>query len=131
MPVQMPISELKGLSVVVDDVVYHPGLETPEDAPHPFVYFITVHNRSKCEVVLKGRKWVLREDGSRQMRVLEGDGIVGSTPVLKPDDSFSYNSYHTIAADSEASGAFFGQIPDGTVVAARIPPFRMTIPRGV
>jgi len=122
------IPELDGLRVQVDDVVFCPTLEAPAEEPFPFVYFITVKNQSKHTVVLKGRKWVVRQsDGT--CRVVEGDGIVGSQPRLEPDDSFSYNSYHTIASDSVAEGAVFGELEDGTRVAARIPRFKMKVPQ--
>ena len=49
-------------------------------------------------------------------------------PVLAPDEDFSYNSYHVIAGNGTAEGAFFGQTDDGAWVFARIPQFRLEVP---
>ena len=93
---QGDFTEFQGLRVNVDEVVYMPGLDAPGDKPHPFVYFITIHNDSPMPVTLKARKWVVRELGG-EVTVVEGDGIVGQTPTIDPGGNFSYNSYHVIA----------------------------------
>lgn len=119
--------ELEGLKVNIDKVVYMPSLEGCPDRPHPFVYFITIQNESPETVVIKGRKWVVR-DCHGQTVVVEGDGVVGRFPRLTPGEAFSYNSYHTVGADSVAEGAFIGVTDEGTAVVTRIPPFRLEIP---
>lgn len=119
--------ELEGLEVRVEDVIYMPSLDAPDDRPHPFVYFMTIVNRSAERVVIRGRKWVVREDGG-QVTVVEGDGVVGQTPVLGPGEDFAYNSYHVTAGSAAAEGAFFGTTEAGEPVFARIPPFRLEVP---
>lgn len=122
-----PITELNGLRATIDRVVYAPQLEAPPDRPHPFVYFITIHNDSLETVTIKGRKWVVTDsDGSTI--VVEGDGVVGKFPRLAPGESFSYNSYHIIGSDSTAEGSFFGVTDDGVPVFTRIPAFEMRAP---
>ena|SRR5688572_9181751 len=120
-------TELEGLRVTVDRVVYMPHLEAPADRPHPFVYFITIHNDSPDTVTIKGRKWVVTDASGHQV-VVEGDGVVGKFPRLEPGENFSYNSYHVIASDSVAIGSFFGIKEDGAPVFTRIPPFEMRAP---
>ena len=120
-------TELPGLRVNVDRVVHMPQLEAPPDRPHPFVYFITVSNESPVPVTIKGRKWVVT-DAEGKCVVIEGDGVVGEFPYLKPKNQFSYNSYHTIGSDSVAEGAFFGVTDAGEPVFTRIPRFEMRVP---
>ena len=122
------ITELPGLRVTVDRVVYVPHLEAPVERPCPFVYFITIHNESPRTVTIRGRKWVVTDSTDHRI-VVEGDGVVGKFPRLIPGEKFSYNSYHTIGADSVAEGAFFGVTDDGARVFTRIPPFEMRVPR--
>lgn len=120
-------TELAGLRVKVDRVVHTPQLEAPPDRPHPFVYFITVINESQVPLTIKGRKWVVTDAEGRCV-VIEGDGVVGEFPYLKPQTQFSYNSYHTIGSDSVAEGAFFGVTDSGDPVFTRIPRFEMRVP---
>jgi ApaG protein len=119
--------ELNGLSVTVDRVAFMPHLDAPPDKPFPFAYFITIHNDSTETVTVRGRKWVV-SDTTGETIVVEGDGVVGKTPRLEPGQKFSYNSYHVIASDSVAEGAFIGITEDGQPVVVRIPRFEMQSP---
>lgn len=121
------IREFEGLRVKVDDVVYMPSLDAPQDKPHPFVYFISIHNDSPVPVTIRGRKWVVQEDQG-EIAVVEGDGVVGQTPVIEPGGHFSYNSYHVVSRGAVASGAFFGEVTTGDWIYARIPEFRLEVP---
>lgn len=119
--------ELPGFTTTVDEVIYMASLETPPDRPYAFVYFITISNRSSVPLTIKGRKWII-ESKNREKLVVEGDGVVGQMPYLRPGEEFSYNSYHVIATDSAATGAFLAVTDDGQPVLARIPRFEMQVP---
>lgn len=121
------IREFVELRVKVDDVVYMPSLDAPPEKPHPFVYFISIHNDSPVPVTIRGRKWVVRE-ANGEVVVVEGDGVVGQTPVIEPGGHFSYNSYHVVARAAIASGAFFGETATGEWIFTRIPEFRLDVP---
>jgi ApaG protein len=122
-----PLREFEDLHVSVDDVIYMPGLETSPHKPHPFVYFISIHNDSPVTVTLRGRKWVVQEDGG-EVSVVEGAGVVGQTPVIHPGEHFSYNSYHVVARPAKVTGSFFGETASGEWIFARIPEFSRKIP---
>lgn len=122
-----PIHEFDQLHVSVDDVIYMPNLDTPKDKPHPFVYFISIHNNSNTPVTIRARKWVVREDHG-ETTVVEGSGVVGQTPTIEPNQHFSYNSYHVVAGPATVSGAFFGETAAGERIFARIPEFRLATP---
>ncbi len=119
---------LPGLTARLDKLVYHHGGKSlPEDRPHAFVYFITIHNGSDRTVTLLGRKWVIqREDGTHE--VLEGDRIVGETPRLPPGEHFSYNSYHVTAVNAQAKGCFHGIDESGARIHVSLPTFALVIP---
>ena len=123
------IRELEGLRATIDRVIFMPHLDAPEDRPYPFVYFITIHNDSPETVQIRGRKWIVT-DAEDYRVVVEGDGVVGKFPHLRTGEHFSYNSYHVIATDSIAEGAFFGTTDDGGRVFTRIPSFEMRVPAG-
>ena len=120
--------KLDSLHVTLDRLVYTPKLETPAERPHAFAYYLTIENQSGETVTIRGRKWVVTDEGGQRI-VIEGDGVVGKTPRLEPGERFSYHSYHVIATDSVAEGAFFAVSEAGEAVATLIPRFEMKVPR--
>jgi ApaG protein len=123
----MEIRELPGLDVNVDNVVHRPDIDAPPDRPYAFEYFITIRNDSDETVTIKGRKWVVT-DSDGQRLVVEGDGVVGSFPRLRPGEHFSYSSHHVIGSDSFAEGAYIGLTDAGRPVITRIPRFDLQVP---
>ena len=124
--VSLVFRELTDLRVTIDKIVYVPTLEAPPDRPYPFVYFITIDNQSPETVTIRGRKWVITDQLGQKI-VVEGDGVVGEFPRLRPGERFSYNSYHVIGTDSAAEGAFIGISDQGPFIV-RIPRFEMRVP---
>jgi ApaG protein len=122
-----PIRELPGLWVSLDRVEYNPHEEGTPDRPYGFVYHITIHNDSPRVVTIKGRKWVVTNADNSKL-VIEGDGVVGECPRLTPGTQFHYQSYHLIASNSVAEGAYLGQVENGERVFTRIPQFKMEVP---
>ncbi len=124
----MPDSfDLPGLRAKLDRLVYyHDGEQLPSDAPHAFIYFISISNLSDRTVTLHGRRWILNEASGHQ-QVIEGEGIVGKEPTLAPGETFSYNSYHMTHCDCTAKGSFHGVDSDGRTIHCRIPEFEMKI----
>jgi len=118
---------MDALRVTLDKLVYAPGFETPAERPHAFAYHLTIENLSEEAVTIQGRKWVVT-DRHGHRTVVEGEGIMGKKPRLGPGERFSFHSYHAIATDSAAEGAFFALNESGGRVVARIPRFEMRIP---
>jgi ApaG protein len=124
-----PFIQPPGLRVTVDKVVYHPKAEAPSDRPHCFVYFITIHNDTELAVTIKARKWVVTNEHG-EITALEGEGVVGQSPLIPPGESWSYNSFHLLdTATAVAEGSYLGLDAEGRRVLARIPKFRMDVPR--
>ncbi len=123
-----PPIELPGLEVVLDRLVHHLDAERyPAETPHAFIYFLTIRNLSDRTVKLLGRKWVIEHDDG-EMVVVEGDKIVGQTPLLAPGEKFSYNSFHLAGTNCRARGSFHGLDEFENRVFVKIPPFNMKIP---
>ncbi|CAA6695043.1 MULTISPECIES: Co(2+)/Mg(2+) efflux protein ApaG [unclassified Lentimonas] len=123
-----PSKELYGLRATLDRLVYFRDPETRDsDAPHAFIYFITIANLSSSTVTLNGRRWVIKGADGHQ-NVFEGQGIVGKFPTLAPGESFSYNSHHTTTGNCTAEGSFHGIDSGDEPIHVRIPSFEMTIP---
>lgn len=121
-------TELAGLDVTLDRLVYRDAKEVSPDRPHCFVYFLTIHNRSPRTITIKGRKWVVSNACGNTV-VVEGDGVVGQTPTLPPGGDFSYNSQHFIESKhASAEGSYLGLDETGQRVLVRIPRFEMIVP---
>ena len=120
--------EPEGLEVTVDRVAYYPGLESPPDRPHSFVYFISIHNNTNVPVTIKGRKWVVT-NARGEITAVEGDGVVGQFPTIEPGEKFSYNSRHVLdTLTGVAEGSYLGVDGMGRKVVTRIPRFKMKVP---
>ena len=122
-----PLQEREGLSARVDRVEYAPDFDAPPDRPHPFVYSVTVLNDSALPVTIKARKWVITDLANGHCHVVEGDGVAGRSPRLLPGEMFSYDSYHVVAADSTAEGAFLAWEDGGRPLLVRVPTFSMYV----
>ena len=120
--------ELPGLRVTVDQVVYQPDAQTPEDRPHCFVYFISIRNDSDTAVTIKGRKWVVKNTKG-EVTAVEGDGVVGQCPHIEPGAKFTYNSYHLLdTLSAVAEGSYLGVDATGRKIITLIPKFKMVVP---
>lgn len=56
-----------------------------------FGYKITIENQSKDVVQLNSRYWNVY-DALNNLEIVEGEGVVGRKPVLKPGEFHTYNS---------------------------------------
>jgi ApaG protein len=73
------------------EVKYWPQHSMPRENHYFFVYFITIRNKSNVSVQLLRRHWDIF-DSIGDKRVVDGDGVVGETPLLEPGQKFEYNS---------------------------------------
>ncbi|MDD7914943.1 Co2+/Mg2+ efflux protein ApaG [Polaribacter ponticola] len=56
-----------------------------------FAYFITIENKSSETVKLTHRMWEIF-DSLNNTEIVNGEGVIGQTPILKPNDNYSYSS---------------------------------------
>lgn len=56
-----------------------------------FAYFITIENKSLDTVKLTNRFWKIF-DSLNKTEIVNGEGVIGQTPILKPNDNYSYSS---------------------------------------
>jgi len=118
-------TEIEGLSAVLDKVVYRFDPDNaPEGRPHIFIYFMTIRNDSLETVTILGRRWVIQCRDCRTF-IIEGDGIVGEKPRLRPGESYSFNSFHMLPTSAYATGSFHGVDANGGHILVRIPPFSL------
>ena len=56
-----------------------------------FGYKITIENQSKDSVQLSSRHWQVF-DALNNIEIIDGEGVIGKKPVIKPGESHTYSS---------------------------------------
>ena len=117
-----------GITVSID-VDYVP----PSDhghGPGRYVWTYRVHlaNDSDDTVQLRTRHWDIIDAGGR-LQVVEGEGVVGETPVLHAGERYSYTSGCPLTTPSGTmSGWYMFERGDGSWIKVIIPAFSLDIP---
>ncbi len=110
------------------EVEYVPQDEHPGDDRHVWAYHITMSNGGAFTVQLKTRHWTIT-DAMGRVQEVEGPGVVGETPVLKPGDSYTYSSGCPLTTSSGAmSGYYMFERADGVPLRVIIPAFSLDLP---
>ena len=94
-----------------------------------FIYEININNKSDNVFQLMSRHWEI-SDANGNTQVIEGEGVVGERPILKPGDSFSYNSFCPIKTEFGTMSGFytFEEQETGVLYKGIIPEFALVIP---
>jgi ApaG protein len=73
--------------------VYNKEQSDPPMRKHCFQYTIKITNSSPTDTIqLLGRRFEIQTVGSSMKDVVQGEGVTGRTPVLKPGEVFEYTS---------------------------------------
>lgn len=93
-----------------------------------WVYHIRIENHSDDTVQLMTRHWRIT-DGRGQVNVVEGEGVVGEQPVLKPGESHDYVSGCPLGTShGRMEGYYTFRLSGGKSVRAAIPVFPLAAP---
>lgn len=88
-----------------------------------FGYFVRIDNRGSAEVQLLRRHWHIQDSQGRVQEV-EGEGVVGKTPVIAPGDSHEYNSFCIIETfEGAMEGTYLMERELGSRFKVNIPRF--------
>ena len=96
---------------------------------HVFAYFVRIENTGSRSAQLFWRHWKIHDILSGDQEV-EGEGVVGESPVLNPGDVHEYHSFCVLEGRSgHMEGFFHFRREDGSVFRARIERFELRVPR--
>ena len=102
---------------------------SPENGYYFWAYTINLTNRGDETVQLKTRHWRITDAGGRLQEV-QGAGVVGEQPVLRPGEHFEYTSGAAIETPvGTMRGSYQMVAEDGTRFDASIPEFTLSVPR--
>lgn len=92
-----------------------------------FSYQITIENHSKDSVQLLSRHWEIF-DALNPVEVVDGEGVIGKKPVLKPGESHTYTSGCLLASPFGSMRGYFNMVNFTSTRNFRVivPTFRMS-----
>lgn len=93
-----------------------------------WAYHIRIENSGDMACQLLTRRWLIR-DARGALQVVEGEGVVGEQPVVKPGESYDYVSGCPLSTSSGSMIGSFNMIgEDGSRFDVAIPKFRLSAP---
>ncbi len=93
-----------------------------------FAYFIRIENVGDATAQLFWRHWKIHDARAGDQEV-EGKGVVGQLPVLRPGDVHEYNSFCVLEGPrGHMEGFYHFRREDGSVFRAPIPRFALRAP---
>ena len=94
-----------------------------------FAYTITIRNVGEVAARLMTRHWVIR-DANGKVQEVQGDGVVGEQPHLKPGEGFRYTSGAMLETSLGTMGGSYMMVTDdGAEFRAPIDDFLLSVPR--
>lgn len=100
----------------------------PATGEYVWSYTVEIENGTETTWQIMRRHWRIVDAEGRQQTV-EGDGIVGQQPVLKPGEVFRYTSGAPLAAPSGVmAGAYDLEADGGGILTVEIPVFSLDSP---
>ena len=94
-----------------------------------FGYKITIENQGKDSVQLTSRFWKIK-DALNRTEIVEGEGVIGKKPVLKPGESHTYKSGCLLTSPFGAMSGFYSMVNFTSTRKFRvaIPSFKLSAP---
>lgn len=94
-----------------------------------FSYAVTIENNSQDSIQLLSRFWLIK-DSLHPIEIVEGEGVIGKTPVLHPGSVFTYQSNCILKSEIGAmKGHYtFRNLNSSQLIKARIPCFQLCTP---
>ena len=94
-----------------------------------WAYQVEIENRGAREIQLVSRHWVIT-DGLNRTEEVNGPGVVGEQPSLKPGEAYRYVSACPLKTPSGLMhGAYRMLTPDGDCFDVAIPVFSLDLPQ--
>jgi ApaG protein len=101
----------------------------PDQERFVFAYTITITNAGSVPAKLLSRHWLIIDSNGKAQEV-QGKGVIGKQPHLKPGESFQYSSGAMIETPVGVMQGNYLMISDnGEDFKASIPQFTLSIPR--
>jgi ApaG protein len=119
----------KNKIIIAASPQFIPSQSLPSQGRFVFAYTITITNAGLVPAKLLTRHWIIT-DANGKVEEVNGDGVVGEHPYLRPGESFSYTSGAMLETPvGVMQGKYIMRSDDGDDFSATIPQFTLSIPR--
>ena len=109
-------------------VSFMPEQSDPDGGRWFWLYHIRIENRSTRRLALRTRHWRIT-DSRGMVNLVDGEGVVGETPILAPGQTHDYVSGCPLATPHGSMEGFYTFHTDaGEPVEIRIPFFPLAAP---
>ena len=100
----------------------------PTEGRFVFAYTITIRNEGQVAARLMTRHWIIT-DANGKVQEVQGEGVVGEQPHLKPGQGFRYSSGAILETPVGVMQGSYRMVADGgEVFDAPIAPFTLAMP---
>jgi len=125
----MAVLTTKGVTIEVQSF-YQKKHSSPIENKFIHAYKVTITNEKNCVIKLLERSWTI-VDACGEVRNVEGVGVIGKQPELKPGQSHSYVSWSPLATElGKMSGYYtFTELDSDITFLAYIPEFKLIYPQ--
>lgn len=102
-------------------------LSVSDENNYVWQYDILIENLGKEEIQLVSRYWKIVDSGGT-VKEIEGEGVVGQKPILKPGEKFNYSSHANLRTPSGIMLGKFRIISKNEEFEIAIPAFSLDSP---
>jgi ApaG protein len=106
--------------------VYLEGESSPETHKHVYAYFIKIQNMGSQSVRLLRRYWQIMDSGG-DTHEIDGEGVIGIQPKIKPNGKYEYNSFCVLNSYHGSMQGYYTmkRLQDGSLIEVDIPKFAL------
>ncbi|NVK53878.1 MAG: Co2+/Mg2+ efflux protein ApaG [Flavobacteriaceae bacterium] len=115
-----------GIKISVE-ASYNGVIQKATDVLHFFSYKITITNTSNFTVQLLSRFWEIT-DTLNNKEFVEGKGVIGKTPIITPNQTFSYQSNCFLLGETGTMKGYYTMLDKkaNSLFKVYIPTFQLT-----
>lgn len=126
----MSIQTIDEHKIAIDVATSYVAAQSDPDLQrYVFTYTVTIRNEGASPSKLLARHWIITDANGKSQEV-QGDGVVGEQPYLRPGESFEYTSWTMIETPVGSMGGSYNMLSDeGVHFKAPIQTFTLSIPR--
>ncbi len=107
---------------------YVPEQSSPKSHRYVFAYTVRIENEGQGPAQLRSRHWIIT-DADGKIDEVQGPGVVGQQPLLRPGEHFEYTSGCVLGTPrGEMRGTYQMFRADGSTFDAEIAAFALALP---